>query len=69
MLRSEKEIRKKIEEIKKTYHHVLFVGGPSDISINTPRALMQIEGENKLTTLYWVLGETYIHRYPKERNQ
>ena len=57
-MKTEKEIKAKIKEIESFYEHVLH-GTIASIQIDAPRALMQIEGENKLRTLHWVLGTKY----------
>ena len=66
MIRTEKEIR---EEIRKTildYHHVLYSGSRATIDINAPRALLQLTGLTKLSTLHWVIGEEFKHKFPKK---
>ena len=64
-MKTEKDIRILIAQIKQDYHHVLYMGSPATIEINRPRALMQIHVLCKLETLYWVLGEKFEHKYPK----
>ena len=55
-MKTEKEIRERIEKITSAYEHVL-VCGPASIQINAPRALMQVSAKEMLDTLYWVIGE------------
>jgi hypothetical protein len=57
-MKTEHEVRTKINEIKSTYKHVL-TGSLATIAINAPRALEQIAAETKLKTLHWVLGEEF----------
>uniref|UniRef100_A0A6M3LQ68 Uncharacterized protein n=1 Tax=viral metagenome TaxID=1070528 RepID=A0A6M3LQ68_9ZZZZ len=66
MIKTEKEIKEKIAKIKEDYHHVLYIGGLSTIEVNAPRALMQISATTMLTTLYWVLGKSFTHKYSKQ---
>jgi len=68
-MRTEKEICDEIDKVKKDYYHVLYVGGPSDVVINAPRALLQLEGETKLAVLHWTLGSDFHHVYSEGKNQ
>lgn len=65
IMKTELEIRKAIEQIKKNYAHVL-EGEVAIVQINAPRAMMQLEAEAKLRTLHWMLGEKYTS--PLKRN-
>ncbi len=56
LLKSEKEIRTEIEEVTKSYKHILDCY-PATIQINAPRALMQVAAIEKLDALYTVLKE------------
>jgi len=67
-MKTEKEIREKIAELKKNYHHVLYEGGCADVWTNAPRALLQVEAEQRLWALHWVLGENFFHKYIKPMN-
>ncbi len=55
-MKTEQEIRDRIKEITNQYAHVLD-GGLATITVNAPRALLQIEAITSLNRLYWVLGE------------
>jgi hypothetical protein len=55
-VKSEQEIREKIEKVTTLYKHVLDCG-PATVAVNAPRALMQLEAKAILTSLYWALGE------------
>lgn len=55
-MKTELEIRNKIQKITKNHQHVLD-GGLATVTINAPRALLQIEAITSLNRLYWVLGE------------
>lgn len=61
-MKSEEEIKAEIKEIEKNYSHVL-TGSLATVTINAPRALMQLDAETKLSTLHWVLGTTYKTKY------
>lgn len=54
-LRSEAEIRAKLEETTKEYDE--YGREPAQIFSNAPRALMQVEMEVKERILKWVCGE------------
>lgn len=58
MSKTETEIKAEIAKTEKDYAHVL-TGSLATVSINAPRALMQITAEVKLQTLYWAIGKTY----------
>jgi hypothetical protein len=58
-MRKEKQIRAKLRELEKYYEPVL-KQPPSNIQINAPLALMQLEGETKIHALQWVLGEVGV---------
>ena len=60
-MKTEDEINVAIKQIEKSYAHVL-TGASATITINAPRALMQIEAETKLQTLHWVLGTKYASK-------
>ena len=57
-MKTEDEIKEKIEAIKKDYEHIL-KGSLATLFENAPRALMQLEAETKLRTLAWILDITY----------
>ena len=54
-MKTEKKIRDLARMFEEKYKHIL-TGELSTIDINAPRALMQIDIESKVKTLYWVLG-------------
>ena len=58
-------IRKRIREIEEQYAHVL-EGELSNIQINAPRALLQLQAESKLEELYGLLGEKYVSKLVKK---
>lgn len=55
-MKTEKEVLKRIKQIKKDRAYLL-TGGKSTIVENAPRALMQLETETVLGTLRWVLTD------------
>ena len=55
-MRTEKEIRQKIEEVEKANDHVLS-GSMATVDVNAPRALMQLSTTSLLDGLYFALGE------------
>ena len=55
-MRTEEDIRKKIEEVEKGYAHVLR-GSMATVEINAPRALMQLCATSMLDGLYFALGK------------
>ena len=55
-MKTEKAIKKQIEEVTQSYKHVLDCK-LANIQINAPRALMQLEAIAKLNALYWVIEE------------
>lgn len=57
-MKTEKEIRNRIKKIENDYSHVL-TGTLATITINAPRALMQLSAESRLEELYSVIGEKY----------
>lgn len=57
-MKTEKEVKEAVKKVEEAYAHVL-TGKAATVVINAPRALMQLEAENKLRTLHWVLGTTY----------
>jgi hypothetical protein len=61
-VKTEAEIREMIKAVKRDYAHVLR-GTIATIVENAPRALMQLEAEAKLDTLYWILGERYESKF------
>jgi len=67
MIKTVSEIEAEIERIKEEAHHLLFEGSVATVDINAPRAIMQLEAETQLRTLYWVLGKNFKHKYPKEK--
>jgi hypothetical protein len=68
-MKTEEEVRKRIEAINKDYYHVLHNGGLATIEVNAPRALIQLDAVARLETLHWILGENYIHTYKSGVNQ
>lgn len=65
-MKTAKDIRVRIGKIKQDFKHVLS-GSPATIQINQPRAIMQISTILRLETLYWVLGENFVHKWDKEK--
>ncbi len=57
-MKTKEEIQAKIADIEKGYAHVLR-GSIATVTINAPRALMQLDSETKLQTLHWILGTKY----------
>jgi hypothetical protein len=57
-MKTEQEVRELIRKLERDYEHVL-TGTAATLRINAPRALMQIEAEAQIKTLYWILGEKY----------
>jgi len=57
-MKTEQEIKATIKKIKQDYNHVL-TGSVATVTINAPRALMQLDAETTLNTLHWVLGTEY----------
>lgn len=57
-MKNELEIKSEIVQVEKVYAHVL-TGSLATVTINAPRALMQIAAETQLATLYWTIGKTY----------
>lgn len=57
-MKTQQEIKAQIKKIETDYEHVL-TGSCATITINAPRALMQMDAETKLNTLHWVLGTSY----------
>jgi hypothetical protein len=55
-MRSEQEIKDKIQEVENSYHHVL-TGSMATVVENAPRALMQLSATAKLDGLYFALGK------------
>lgn len=52
------QIREAIKQVEADYAHVL-TGKVSTVSVNAPRALMQLEAQAKLRALHWCLGTKY----------
>ncbi len=66
-MKTEKEIRAKINEVEKNYDHVLR-GSSASVYANAPRALMQMAATALLDGLFFALGETrptYEHERKK----
>ena len=63
-MKTQQEIEAKIKELEQAYAHVL-TGECSNIVINAPRALAQLDAESKLQTLCWVLGIKYKSKLKK----
>lgn len=57
-MKTQREIANQIRKIQKDYQHVL-IGELSNIQVNAPRALMQLEAEAMLIALNWCLGKQY----------
>lgn len=53
---NEKQVREQIAQVIRDYKHVLDCY-PATVQINAPRAMMQLAAQEKLDTLYAVLGE------------
>jgi len=66
MRKIESDIRKKIKEIENNNNHIL-TGSLSTIVENAPRALMQLQVESQLETLYWILDQKYVSKLKKEK--
>jgi hypothetical protein len=56
MMKTEPEIRERIIDITESNRHVLDCG-PATVTINAPRALLQLAAKSTLDELYLVLGE------------
>jgi hypothetical protein len=55
-VKTESDIREEIVRVIKNFRHVL--DGPrAGVTINAPRAVMQINAIDRIETLYWFLGE------------
>jgi hypothetical protein len=54
-MKTEKEILNGIVEMEKVNKHVLDCY-PASVTINAPRALMQLAATSKIDALCWVLG-------------
>lgn len=55
-MKTEKEVRHRIDAVTNQYQHILDCG-LATVTVNAPRALLQIEAITSLNRLYWVLGE------------
>jgi hypothetical protein len=60
-MKSEKDIRIRIAQIKQDNEHLLS-GSLATVDINAPRALGQVAVCNQLGALLWVIGETFSHK-------
>ncbi len=65
-MKTEKDIRFLIGQIKQDFEHVL-KGSPATFKINLPRAIMQITALERLQILYWILEEHFVHKWDKEK--
>ncbi len=66
-MRSEKDIRIRIGQIKQDNSHLL-EGSLATIPINAPRALSQVRIIALLESLYWVLGGNFNHTWKGKPN-
>ena len=57
-MKTEKQIKERIKMIESAYGHVL-TGDLSNIQINAPRALIQVDAEARLSVLYWAIGKEF----------
>jgi hypothetical protein len=67
-MKSQKDIRIRIAQIKQENSHLL-EGSPASVEVNAPRAIFQVRTIALLDSLYWVLGENFQHKWPKKLNQ
>ena len=66
-MKTEKEIRIRIAQIKQDNEHLLS-GSLATVDINAPRALSQLAVRNQLDALSWVIGETFKHEWKGKPN-
>ena len=67
-MKSEKDIRIRIAQIKQENSHLL-EGSPASVEVNAPRAIFQVRTIALLDSLYWVLEENFQHKWPKKLNR
>lgn len=66
-MKTEKDIRIRIAQIKQENEHLLS-GSLATVDINAPRALGQIAVKKMLETLYWVIEENFAHQFKGKPN-